>query len=62
MYQPKKKSLNRVTSMTVLLLQHLKLIILLVLVGFVVGLSRVGSEGPDRRLAELVRASGWRTR
>ena len=44
--------------MTVLLLQNVKLIILLVLVGFIVGLSRVESEGPDRRRAELVRASG----
>jgi hypothetical protein len=46
--------------MTVLLLQYLKLIILLMLVGFVVGLSRVRSEGPDRRRAELIRSSGRR--
>jgi len=48
--------------MTVIFLQHLKLIILLLLVGFVVGLSRVGSEGSDRRRAELVRASGLGSR
>ena len=34
--------------MTVFLLQQLKLIVLLMLVGLIVGLSRVTSEGPDQ--------------
>ena len=48
--------------MTVLLLQYLKLIMFLVLVGSVVGLSRVRNEGADQPRAALGHASRRRGR